>query len=259
PPGGEGRSGGRGLDRTRGRGWCGSAFRHSDTRPAGGKPRKSGRLSGCAAAPGLVAGRGRGPVGGRGLVQEAGEGGVAALGGEGGGVVEGLDGVLPGRVVVGEQSGGWEVHGQAGEAGVAVGGEEALLVVFVAQGQGAVSGVAEVGFDAGEDAGGDALAAVVGVDGDGVDVADPVDEGAPYAGGDLRVEHPLGRADVDGADGGAVGGFGEQEVVQAVGERSALGAQGLRDGVLEGGEFVGGQVAVDEQGEVEVRVEFVGL
>src|SRR5690606_16044710 len=114
-------------------------------------------------------------------------------------------------------------------------------------------------FGAGEDAGGDAWAAVVGVDGDGVDVADPVDEGAPYAGGDLRVEHPLGRADVDGADGGAVGGFGEQEVVQAVGERSALGAQGLRDGVLEGGEFVGGQVEVDEQGEVEVRVEFVGL
>lgn len=91
---------------------------------------------------------------------------------------------------MGEQAEGRQVHGQAGQAGVAAGGEEVLQVVLVAQRQGAVSGVAEVGFDSVQDAAGDALAAMVGVDGDGVDVADSLDEGAPDAGGDLPVEHP---------------------------------------------------------------------
>ncbi|OEJ42864.1 hypothetical protein AR457_00805 [Streptomyces agglomeratus] len=81
--------------------------------------------------------------------------------------------------VPGEQSEVREVHGQAGKDGEAVCREEALLDVLVAQGKGPVTGVAEVGLDAGQDAGCDPLAAVVGVNGDGVDVTDPAGEGVP--------------------------------------------------------------------------------
>lgn len=50
----------------------------------------------------------------------------------------------------------------------------------------------------------------------------------------------------------------ELGVVQAVGKRPARGVQGLLDGVLQGGDSVGGEVEGDEQGESGIGVEFVG-